>query len=154
MAPLTFLAALLLTAGVAAIVYWLVAAGHVISSDLAGSGRILLSRHYPLSGKPDVILKKRRTFTPVEYKSYSSGGNAREWDVAQLLSYCLLIEENGGRTAGGRLVYRDMEFFVPWDARSRQRIENTILEMLRGSDRKTGDMWKCRMCEFRERCGR
>ncbi len=154
MATMTLLALFLFTAGAAIIIYWLFAADHMHSTDLSGSGTLLRSDRYPLTGKPDVVLKKGRTFMPVEYKSYDAGGSAREWDVAQLLSYCLLIEECRGRTKGGRLVYRDMEFFIPWDDRSRRYVENIMLEMLEGYDRMTDDRWKCNICEFKDFCGR
>lgn len=154
MAQMTIFALFLFAAGILILIYWFAAADHMQSSDMFGSGMLFRSARYPLSGKPDVVMKRRRTFMPVEYKSCNSGGIARDWDVAQLLSYCLLIEECAGRTKGGKLVYRDMEFFIPWNGRSRRYIENTIMEMLNGYDRMTDDTWKCGTCEFRQFCGR
>lgn len=155
MAPLTFIAAsMLLATGVLTLIYWFVWIEHVRSADFTGGAAILRSGRYPLSGKPDALMRKGRIFTPVEYKSYNSGGSAREWDIAQLLSYCLLVEECKGRTNGGRLVYRDREFFIPWDERSRQYVESVMDAMLSGYDEMTSEIWKCKMCEFATFCGR
>jgi len=124
------------------------------SSDMSRQGIVLVSRRYGLSGKPDLILKKGLRYAPVEYKSYRSGGAAREWDVAQLLAYCLLVEENLGNTDGGRLVYPDGEFFVQWNPAAKTYLMEIMGRMRAGRFRMTEDLGKCRNCEFSVYCRR
>jgi CRISPR-associated exonuclease Cas4 len=123
-------------------------------SDMSGQGIVLHSARYGLSGKPDLILKNGIRYVPIEYKSYTSGGAAREWDVAQLLAYCLLVEENLGKTDGGRIIYPDGEFFVPWNKDARIYLLAIMRRMRTGRFEMTEDLWKCRNCEFSAYCQR
>lgn len=117
-------------------------------------GPILYSRSFSVSGRPDVVLRRGDEFVPVEHKSAWSRGKPRDWDIAQLLTYCLLVEENMGNVNSGELVYRDASFSIPWNAENRRYLASILLEMRDGADEKTIDLWKCKGCEFRSYCGR
>lgn len=112
------------------------------------------SVRFGIRGKPDVVIRRRGFYIPVEHKSSESLGSARDWDVAQLLAYCLIVEERLGRVEEGELVYRDATFVIPWNTENRNYILSVIECMRAGRGQKTRQHWKCRRCEFSLFCGR
>lgn len=126
-----------------------------VSQDMVlRSGTPLISRSAGIVGKPDEIRRSGGFYIPVEYKSGRTGGNPREWDIAQLLAYCLLVEENMGPVNGGELVYSDASFVIPWNGENRGYLLSVVRNMRSGNGIMTADMWKCRRCEFSSYCGR
>lgn len=125
-----------------------------VYTSFMDEGQVLVSRQHMLRGKPDAVLKGRRGFVPVEVKSSESHGMSREWDVAQLLAYCLIVEEAIGPVSHGILRYSDCDFQVPWDRRNRMYILSVIRDMSSGDYSMTADTWKCRHCQFRLECRR
>lgn len=83
-----------------------------------------------------------------------SNGAPRESDVAQLLAYCLLVEENIGSVTEGQLVYPDSTYAVPWNDQNRSYLLAVIGRMREGRSRKTAQRGKCSRCEFKRYCGR
>lgn len=148
------IAAILVASGIMALYLWYSRTERLRSSDLGGSGIVLRSERFGLSGKPDVLLRRGHSYIPVEYKSYRSGGRPGDWDVAQLLAYCLLIEDATGHASGGRIVYTDGTFQIDWNRQSRDYIIGIINEMRSGRNAMTADRWKCKRCEFSSYCGR
>lgn len=122
--------------------------------DLGSEGTVLISYRYSISGKPDAIRKKGRSYIPVELKSVLCRGEAREWDVAQVLAYCLIIEDVIGPVSHGEIIYANGIFSVPWDERNRAYILEIISRMRNGENRMTLETWKCIHCPYRVDCGR
>lgn len=142
-------------AGVILLVVWHRSRIRVVSQDMVLRGRgTLSSAALRLAGRPDEILRVKGGFVPVEHKSGMSNGSPREWDVAQLLAYCLLVEENMGRVTEGQLVYPDSSYAVPWNDQNRVYLTGIIQRMREGRSRKTAQLGKCTRCEFRSYCGR
>ncbi|MEM3852652.1 MAG: PD-(D/E)XK nuclease family protein [Methanomassiliicoccales archaeon] len=113
---------------------------------------ILLSRRFAVAGKPDMVLRRGGGFVPVEMKSAEVNGNPREWDVAQLLTYCLIVEETMGFVPYGMLIYPNVTFTIPWDAARREYVVDLINEVRTGPYVRTNERWKCAHCPFRQVC--
>lgn len=78
-------------------------------------GEVLYSSTTNLVGKPDYIIKDGAGFIPVEVKTTAKIPNQPYQNhVMQLMSYCLLVEENYGKAPiGGYLQYIDPEKKYP-----------------------------------------
>lgn len=147
--------AALALSGVLLLLLWYRGRIRVVSQDLIMRGSATLSSTtLRIAGRPDEILRLKGAFVPVEHKSRFSNGVAREWDVAQLLAYCLLVEENMGKVTGGQLVYSDSSYSVPWNEQNRAYIIGIIERLREGNSRKTMQLGKCARCEFKSYCGR
>ena len=59
--------------------------------------RPLVSQRYGLVGKPDYVIQTRHGLIPIEAKPTRTASAPYASDVAQLLAYCLLIEETIGQ---------------------------------------------------------
>lgn len=150
-----FLSAALLLPGILLVYLWLRTRVSIVGQDmLLRNDAPIYSRTSGIVGKPDVIERRGRYFVPVEHKSAASRGRPREWDVAQLLAYCQLVEENIGPVQSGEIVYSDGAFIIDWNSSNRKYLHDTVMLMRSGSAAMTSDMWKCRKCEFNRYCGR
>jgi CRISPR-associated exonuclease Cas4 len=108
--------------------------GKVIYTDLNRPAKPLFSRKFLIAGKPDYIVKDKKTnfLIPVEVKS----GNAKKphrGHVLQLAAYCLLIEENYTvRVPYGLLVDADgKQHRVKFDDALRSEVISVAEEMRR-----------------------
>ena len=90
--------------------------GTLIYDDLAHDGtpvRPFFSKHYGLTGKPDMIIRDGNRIIPVELKHTPGRDRPFPSHMLQLAAYCLLIEENFGiRPEYGIIRYRDRQFEV------------------------------------------
>ena len=131
--------------------------GDVGYSDLDAEGKVLFSRRYLLTGKPDFLIKTDGGAVPVEYKSgrYISPPLHH---VLQLAAYCLLLEDVSGRLVPfGWVMYPSGRFRIDFDSRARIQLTSVMGEMrriLRGEQRVSGcaDPGRCRGCSFRDYC--
>ena len=120
---------------------------------------VLVSRRHGLKGKPDHVIRTRDGLVPVERKAKDwRGSRPRDGDRAQLLAYCLLIEEAiGERVRHGLLRYEVREFVVPFGAGERQEIVD-LLEAMRAASRAPdvarshSQATRCRACGYRVGC--
>jgi CRISPR-associated exonuclease Cas4 len=97
---------------------------------------------------------------PVERKTRRwSGREPRPGDRAQVLAYCLLVEETwGGNVDYGLLKYVDNEFTISFGHKQRQEIINLIAEMhaartLKHVSRSHNQRQRCAKCGVRASCG-
>ena len=115
------------------------------------------SARYHLRGRPDELRRAPDgRLVPVEIKSAPAPrGGPLPSHRAQLLAYCLLVEEHLGRPPPyGVLCYGDgTEFRVTWDARARAEVLAGLARLgklyMGEADRSIG---KCRACRFRDIC--
>jgi len=153
--------------------------GEMIYSDLDLPGRVLFSKRYGISGRPDYIIKDAaiNAIIPVEVKS----GQAKKpyWNhVLQLAAYCLLVEENYNKPVPyGLIVYADgKQHKVHFDSALRSYLLCTVKEMRRSledrlyfkesvlpesrssehriADRGNDLIERCRFCSLKEECER
>lgn len=120
----------------------------------------LVSHRYRLKGKPDHIICTRDGFVPVEKKSKSwRGQEPLPGDRAQVLAYCLLVEENKGLPVNrGLLKYANSEFVITFGDRERQEIIGLLAEMNEARSaahvgRGHSRVQKCQRCGMRAACG-
>ena len=156
------MSAVLLVLGVLTLLLWLflrsrsrVLPGEVVYRDEKGA-RTLVSRHHRLAGRPDYVTREKAGLVPVEVKSRACGKwGPYEGERAQVLAYCLLVEEEfGGRVSHGVIEYRDRRVTVPFGERERREIVALLAEMeaMREAHRSHSQAARCRSCGFRGRC--
>ncbi len=121
--------------------------------------RPLVSVRYGLTGKPDYLVETADGVVPVEVKSrdYPRSG-PRDSDVAQLMAYCVLIEETYHfRPAHGVIQYADRCQSIQYTPQGRDRILRTLEEMrearhTQSVHRDHDRPQRCRACGFRSVC--
>lgn len=132
-------------------------AGDAIYSDLSGSGKILRSERYGLSGKPDSIIKEGRHLIPVEVKSSLAEKPYRSHQL-QLAAYGLIMEELYRTDVPyGYIVYGNRRHRIELDDDLRAEVLSTLDEMrhtLRSgrAQRNHNHPARCARCSFRKGC--
>lgn len=131
--------------------------GEVLYSDLSGSGKILRSERYGLSGKPDYIIKEGGHLIPVEVKSTGAEEMYRSHQL-QLAAYGLIME-NLYKTSVpyGYIVYRNKRHRVEINEDLREEVLSALGEMrdaLRKgrAQRNHNQRARCARCSFRKGC--
>ncbi len=116
--------------------------------------RPLFSQRYGLTGKPDYVVQTSKGLIPIEVKPTRTASAPYDGDVAQLLAYCLLIEESTAHAPPyGLLRYRDHTFWVPYTPARRTELIQLLAAMrtdehahnVARSHQQTG---RCRSCGF------
>ena len=131
-------------------------AGKRIYQDLSSKGRILRSEKYGVSGKPDMIKRKRHKLIPFEYKSGNSD-YPREGHVFQMAAYFLILEENYPKykVPYGILKYNNRAFVLKNDEHTRDRLLYVLNEMrsqYAEPIRNHQSRVRCLHCSFNEIC--
>jgi CRISPR-associated exonuclease Cas4 len=120
--------------------------------------RPLFSAQFRLTGRPDYLVKSRQAVIPVEVKSGAAPPQPYATHVLQLAAYCLLVEEQEGRTPShGIIKYRNRVFEVDYTPALRSRLIEILGAMRRDLDaqdvdRSHQDSSRCRACGYREQC--
>jgi CRISPR-associated exonuclease Cas4 len=92
--------------------------------------RPLFSQRYGVTGKPDYVVQTRRGLIPIEVKPTRTAAKPYDGDVAQLLAYCLLIEDTTAHAPPyGLLRYRDHTFRVPYTPTRRAELIHLLAAM-------------------------
>ena len=120
-------------------------------------GERLFSEKYELAGKPDFVLEKDGKYFPLILKRSKKPKQPYFSHVMQLVSYCLLLEENGNKVENGFIQYSDNEpFFIPYDEKMKEYLLSVLNEMREAFDNekfeKTSNMNKCEKCVHKEEC--
>jgi CRISPR-associated exonuclease Cas4 len=132
--------------------------GYGFAKTVARDDIVLRSSNYAIVGKPDRIEKWLWRIVPVEYKSAAE--RVYESHRAQLLTYCLLIEECWGvRPPYGVVVLRSgKRVKVRFTGKAREKILE-VAEQMRHMQRDlsvqaeaTPSPGKCRACGQRQHC--
>jgi CRISPR/Cas system-associated exonuclease Cas4 (RecB family) len=116
------------------------------------------SRVSGLTGKPDYVYRKGMVSIPIEVKKRLAGRfGPRASDVAQLMAYCVLLEDAGETVFHGAIEYSDKRFPIPYGPEARRKVlqaaEAIRAERRAGTaDRDHQDVWRCRSCGVRESC--
>ncbi len=96
-------------------------------------GKTLRAKTLPLIGKPDYILKENGEYLPLEFKSGKTPKHPYSSHKAQLMAYCLLIEENyHHRPSVGILKYPQKEFRIKYTIEEEsltRRLVNEIIHL-------------------------
>jgi CRISPR-associated exonuclease Cas4 len=140
--------------------------GEVIYSDTGDWQKLekpLISRRYGLVGRPDYLVRTQergKPFTiPVEVKSRKRPATPHASHVLQLMTYCLLVEDQlGERPPYGLLRYADATLRIPYSEDLRGQVlaaAEAIRAARRRADvhRQHDDPRRCRACGYRSACG-
>ena len=139
-----------------------VPAGRVVLQDADRRrqlARPLISRRYGVVGKPDYLVETAEGPVPVEIKSrHFPRAGPRGSDIAQLMTYCLLIEENfKKRPYYAVLTYDDGTSPIPYTPEARNdvlQIVDSIREAAKDQNahRNHSQKGRCRGCGCRAIC--
>lgn len=140
--------------------------GEVIYSDTSDwqtPEKPLFSRRYGLVGRPDYLLRAVEdgvdVTIPVEVKSRKRPSEPYPSHILQLITYCLLVEDNFGvRPPYGLLHYADATLRIDYTDSLRQQvldIASAIRAARQAEDvsRQHADPNRCRSCGYRHACG-
>lgn len=121
--------------------------------------KALFSRKYMLVGKPDYILENNGKFHPVELKSRPAPRQPYDSHIMQLLSYCMLIEDNFGVVPDyGVLKYQDKHFRIDYGDEGRKTVIGQLTMMRYYLDNNTvpgrnhDAEYKCKACKYLTAC--
>jgi CRISPR-associated exonuclease Cas4 len=120
--------------------------------------RPLFSNRYRLTGRPDYLVRQQNAIIPVEVKSNTGLKSPYSSHIAQLLAYCLLIEETERKAPPfGLLHYPDATYRVPYNPSVRAEFVDTLTQLrgdLESDDvaRSHSDPQRCQHCGFRRIC--
>jgi len=117
--------------------------------------KALFSSKYGLTGRPDFILHTKDGLLPLEIKHAKRPNQPYLSHVMQLISYCLLIEEEKGtRPRYGFIQYKGGNpFAVPYTEGMRASLLKTMQEMRSYSESpKPVLKYKCERCNYKGDC--
>ena len=120
-------------------------------------GEKLFSEKYELAGKPDFVLEKEGKYFPLIVKRSKKPKQPYFSHLMQLISYCLLLEEDGKKVENGFIQYSENEpFFIPYDNKMKEYLLSVLNEMRESFENekfeKTLNKNKCLKCIHREEC--
>lgn len=103
---------------------------HISIDTGINPGMTLYSTSLNLLGRPDYLIKEKDIVVPVEVKTGSTPKYPYQNHVAQLMAYCLLVEENFGvKPTHGYLRYPGQEYKVPYTIAAEKMIKNLVKEI-------------------------
>lgn len=136
-----------------------VPAGKDQYSDMESSGKVLRSRRFALTGKPDRIIRRKNKLVVYEFKS-TRGSKPRTGHILQMGTYFIILEEMypDYDVDYGILKYQDHTFRIENTTRLREDVL-AIADQIRASSmvpdfpvRNHSNPAKCLRCPFRESC--
>lgn len=135
---ITVVVILLIVTGLLFVIVWLrqrsfgSLSGKSIYSDTHQlPGQVLYSDIFRLKGKPDYILQKGSEYIPVEVKTGKTPHSPYPNHVAQLVAYCVLVEEEyNSRPKFGVINYPEREFQIEYTEDQKEKLRRLIGEMI------------------------
>jgi CRISPR-associated exonuclease Cas4 len=132
----------------------------VYNDSLAGNCPVLVSRRYGLKGKPDAVVRTESgDLIPVERKkTLAPRRGPYDGDLMQAAVYCILVEEESGRTPPFmRIQYADKWFDEPYTPERKRWVLETCARLRQARcqnacHRSHRIAAKCRNCGQRGNC--
>lgn len=118
----------------------------------------LFSEKYKLTGKPDYLVRQGNQLIPVEVKSTPAPAQPYANHVAQVMAYCLLIEDiYQVIPTHGVIRYTDHSFDIPYTQQEYERLVQIMADMRRklGVEpvaRSHQSPTRCDGCGYRHEC--
>ena len=111
-------------------------------------GIVFVSTQIPLVGKPDYVVKIGKDTVPVEVKRGKTPKSPYANHIAQLFSYCYLVEEHyKTRPPYGIISYPDEYFKVEFSSGVEEHIKQTVGELLEKKEKKERALTTGRICK-------
>ncbi len=88
--------------------------------------KTLFSKKYNLKGKPDFIIEDKFGIYPLEFKSSLAPSFPYPSHIAQLICYCILVEENFSKPNFGIIKYVDGHFMIPYTKKAKDQVLHII----------------------------
>ncbi|HEX2171280.1 MAG TPA: PD-(D/E)XK nuclease family protein, partial [Dehalococcoidia bacterium] len=137
-----------------------VPAGRSTYRDLGDErGETLYATTLPLTGRPDVLMRRGKAIIPVEIKTGRTPAEPHLSQVVQLLAYRLLVDEHYGvRPTHGILCYPERHFRVPYTTQQEKTLREIITAVVeaertgRELHRQHQNRHVCAGCGFKSRC--
>ena len=136
--------------------------GRIVAQDAGRRHQVhrpLRSPRYGLVGKPDYLIEAHEGLVPVEIKSRKSPRSApTASDVAQLTTYCVLVEDViGTAPPHGIVEYTNRYWRIEYTPRARRAVLQVVNDIREspawGSiHRSHNQAARCRACGFRNVC--
>jgi CRISPR-associated exonuclease Cas4 len=135
--------------------------GRVVYTDTGGGHRperLLFSRRFLLTGKPDYLVESGDHVIPVEVKSGHAPQQPCASHVLQLATYCLLVEEAyRQRPPHGIIKYADRSFQVDYEPALQEELLRTLNRMRSDMEagrapRRHNEPHRCEACGHRDHC--
>src|SRR5258708_423514 len=134
--------------------------GELVYEDADGQGTLLFSDQYPLTGKPDYVVRlDDGRLVPVELKlSTQNVTTPYNNHAIQVAAYCLILEDYSEQPpTHGILRYADREFTIDYTPALRRKVIKLLAEMERCSEQQPPPLArqraaKCRVCAFQPVC--
>ncbi|MHB1440211.1 MAG: CRISPR-associated protein Cas4 [Cuniculiplasma sp.] len=137
--------------------YYEMPRGRHVYGDMLSEGKILVSKKYRLSGKPDRVIENRDMIIPYEFKSSDIGEKPWEPHIIQMGVYFIILQEAypEKRIEYGIIKYRNRSFYVDNTQELRDRIivKSQILRRVKGIPNRNHDSpGRCEGCKYRSIC--
>jgi CRISPR-associated exonuclease Cas4 len=118
---------------------------------------MLESKCYGLRGRPDYIIEHDGRFVPVEKKAGRTPKGPLFSHIAQLITYCILVEEAFGPLDYGLLEYDQKKYLINYDEKTKKTIlalRDALLENQQQGEfhRNHNRKGKCFNCSRRNQC--
>ncbi len=134
--------------------------GELVYEDADGQGTLLFSDQYPLTGKPDYVVRlDDGRLVPVELKlSTQNVTTPYNNHAIQVAAYCLILEDYSEQPpTHGILRYADREFTIDYTPTLRKKVIRLLEEMARCNEQQAPPLQKqrpakCRACTFQAIC--
>ncbi len=131
--------------------------GEVIYVDDMETSPLLKSERYGIWGRPDLVLKVRDDYIPMEVKTGRIPKGPLFSHIMQLTAYMLLVEENYGTPPYGILKYGPVVYKIEYEEALKELLLEKVKEMRdamrRGEvHRNHNKVGKCLHCSRRDVC--
>ena len=128
-----------------------------VYGDMKSEGKILVSKRYGLSGKPDRVIENSGQIIPYEYKSSNIGDQPWEPHIIQMGVYFIILQElyPEHMIQYGVIKYRNRSFYVNNSNELKDRVltRAQLIRRMRGVPNRNHDNpGRCLNCKYRSIC--
>jgi CRISPR-associated exonuclease Cas4 len=121
-------------------------------------GKMLFSHRYRVKGKPDFLYEQSEFMIPIEVKTGRTPATPYEGHIMQLMTYCVLVEENyGSRPPHGIIRYAKQDFQIDFTSERERTFVNLLKQMRQKRNlptvhRSHSNAKACAACGYRQVC--
>ena len=137
--------------------YYEIPKGRFVYGDMRSEGKILVSKKYALSGKPDRVIENSGQIVPYEYKSSNIGDQPWEPHIIQMGVYFIILQEMYPEhmIQYGVVKYRNRSFYIKNSPELKERVltRAQLIRRIKGVPNRNHDNPEtCSGCKYRSVC--